>query len=480
MKNIYRALLLFILFSGILSSQWLADVRLTNNPSYTSTYYNNAWSIAANGNSVHTVFTDLRDGNNEIYYKRSTDAGTSWGSDTRITNNSSASWNTSLAVSSQTVHVIWIDNRDGNNEIYYKRSTDNGTTWGTDIRLTDDAAFSEFPSITVSGLAVHVVWTDNRDANNEIYYKTSTDGGVTWGSETRLTNNSALSLTPSVAVSGTTVHVVWRDNRDGNYEIYYKRSTNGGVSWGTDIRLVNNSFDSGDPDLTVSGSNVYASWMDIRDSYWAIYIKRSTDAGITWSADERVTDNTNQPAFPNLSASGVNVHLVWQDYRDGNNEIYYKRSINNGINWGGDVRLSNNSAVSEIPSICVSESAVHVVWTDERDGNRELYYKKDPAGNPVAIENISSEIPVKMYLEQNYPNPFNPITNFIFQIPKSEFVKVAVYDINGKELEILVSSQLSAGTYKAEWDASLYPSGIYFYTLTAGNFSQTKKMMLVK
>ena len=75
------------------------------------------------------------------------------------------------------------------------------------------------------------------------------------------------------------------------------------------------------------------------------------------------------------------MHVVWYDNRDGNNEIYYKRSTDAGINWGADTRLTNNTAYSEYPSVAVSGSVVHVVWNDYRDGNSEIYYKRNPTGN---------------------------------------------------------------------------------------------------
>jgi len=487
MKHIKTSILLFIFISGYacIFPQWQPDVRLTNNSSYSSTYYNSAWSVAASGNFVHAVWTDMRDGNNEIYYKRSTDGGTAWGADTRLTVNSAASWNTSLAVSGSAISVIWIDDRDGNWEIYYKSSADNGATWGSDTRLTNNSLYSEFPSVTSSGNTVNVVWTDNREGNYEIYCIRSTNNGAAWSAETRLTNNSSFSLTPSVSASGSVVNLVWRDNRDGNYEIYYKRSTDGGSTWGADTRLTNNAFDSGDPSVSASGTLVYVSWMDSRDGNWKVFGKRSTDSGITWSSDTPLTASPSDPASPNVWVSGSTVHIAWQDYRDGNYEIYYKRSTDAGLNFGSDTRLSNNAALSEIPSITVSGGSVHVIWTDERDGNREIYYKRDPAGNPTALIDISTEIPGGFSLSQNYPNPFNPSTKIKFSIPAAsvlitDIVRLTVFDNLGREVETLVNQQLSPGTYEVDFEGSNLATGIYYYRLTTDVFSETKKMILTK
>jgi Neuraminidase (sialidase) len=117
-----------------------------------------------------------------------------WEPDVRLTNDPGGSWtlsmnSRSLAASGDTVHVVWYDNRDGNNEIYYKRSTDGGITWGQDMPLTNAIDLSSWPSISVSGATVHVAWSDGRDQEGiaEIYYKRSMDGGVIWEDDTRLT-----------------------------------------------------------------------------------------------------------------------------------------------------------------------------------------------------------------------------------------------------------------------------------------------------
>ena len=139
-QNLLFALLIFI--SVKTNAQWLPDFRLTNNPANSGTSPNNEWCVAASGNFVHVVWYDERDLNKEIYYKRSADEGVTWGSDIRLTNQISTSTNPSIAVSGQIVHVVWFDGRDGNYEIYHKRSVDNGVTWGPDTRLTNDINIS--------------------------------------------------------------------------------------------------------------------------------------------------------------------------------------------------------------------------------------------------------------------------------------------------------------------------------------------------
>jgi hypothetical protein len=111
----------------------------------------------------------------------------------------------------------------------------------------------------------------------------------------------------------------------------------------------------------------------------------------------------------------------------------------------------------------------------------QFYYSviKYSQSIPTGIEQIS-EIPEKFNLEQNYPNPFNPSTTISFSIPSSAFTSLKVYDMLGNEVTTLVNEEKQSGTYEVKFDAASLSSGIYFYTLKAGSFSQTKKMILMK
>ena len=107
---------------------------------------------------------------------------------------------------------------------------------------------------------------------------------------------------------------------------------------------------------------------------------------------------------------------------------------------------------------------------------------------PSGITSTGHIIPGSFSLSQNYPNPFNPVTKIKFAIPllrglsegRGVSVRLILYDVLGREIITLVNEQLQPGTYEAEWDASNYPSGVYFYKLTTQDFSKTKKMVLIK
>ena len=110
--------------------------------------------------------------------------------------------------------------------------------------------------------------------------------------------------------------------------------------------------------------------------------------------------------------------------------------------------------------------------------NINYYYKN--CFNLIGVTPISNSVPDRFSLSQNYPNPFNPVTNIQFEVPKAGFVRISVFDALGREVSTLIDQNMAAGTYKVDWNASDYPSGVYFYRLEADEFSQTRKMILIK
>lgn len=101
-------------------------------------------------------------------------------------------------------------------------------------------------------------------------------------------------------------------------------------------------------------------------------------------------------------------------------------------------------------------------------------------GTATGVEENNSTLPTKFDLSQNYPNPFNPSTVIKYQVPQNTFVNVSVYDVLGNQVRTLVREEKAAGSYELRFDASNMPSGVYFYSIQAGVFTQTKKMILMK
>lgn len=125
------------------------------------------------------------------------------------------------------------------------------------------------------------------------------------------------------------------------------------------------------------------------------------------------------------------------------------------------------------------DTSMYTVAFVQNDNNKEVL-NVAKGTYTTGINNINSEIPSGYSLSQNYPNPFNPATNISFSLPEASFVTLKIYDMIGREIAVLVNGELKAGYYNADWNAANFTSGVYFYTLRAGRFVDTKKMILIK
>lgn len=196
---------------------------------------------------------------------------------------------------------------------------------------------------------------------------------------TRLTWNSGRSFYPSIAAEATNyVYIVWQDESPGNFEVFYKRSINGGTSWSAPTRLTWNSGDSEDPIVAVDSTGiVHVVWRDTSYGNTEILYKRSSNHGFSWSAPTRLTWSSANSYSPAVAVdSGNGVHVVFRDDTPGNGEIYYKSSPNGGLTWSGLTRLTWNSGGSLFPVVAVdSTDGVHVAWEEMSPGNREIFYK---------------------------------------------------------------------------------------------------------
>ncbi len=383
-------LVLFLLSTFFLSScsrnplkQWTPDQRLTNHMGISKTSYNNARCVAASGNTIHLAWYDLREAVEAVYYQRSTDGGKTWRWEVRLSPELIRSQYPSLAVSRPYVHAAWVESRGEQEGITYRRSTDGGRTWKPEVQLSPAGSCSQYPSLAVSGPCVHAAWVESRGEQEGITYRRSTDGGNTWEQAVRLTPEGSSPQFPCIAVSGTNVHIAWADSSPGNWEIYAIRSTDGGAQWQRTDRLTQDAARSQHPAIAVFGSTVSVAWEDDRDgNRTKVFYKRSTDEGLTWEPDLALTSVPYSSTYPSLAASEQNVHVVWDAWVSGNNdEIFYKRSRDGGKTWDPDLRLTHDPQYSSLSSVTVSGPQVHVVWQDYRDANREIYIKGNPRGN---------------------------------------------------------------------------------------------------
>lgn len=190
-------------------------------------------------------------------------------------------------------------------------------------------------------------------------------------------------------------------------------------------------------------------------------ILRSADNGNTWTQLE--INNTDVNCIID-----VNNYLICGTGRG----VYY--SNNSGTNW---LYLNNGLDSQRVYSLMISGNYLYA-------GTEANAVWKLDVSQIIGVNQISTEIPLLYKLHQNYPNPFNPLTKINFEIPKSnsfdENVLLQVYDVSGKLVHTIINQKMVPGTYSVSFDGSSFASGVYFYSINAGNYSESRKMVLVK
>jgi polyhydroxybutyrate depolymerase len=153
--------------------------------------------------------------------------------------------------------------------------------------------------------------------------------------------------------------------------------------------------------------------------------------------------------------------------------------LSNNIDFG-DIAAGQIKASSSNFLVKTQNSPTSVKFSVRIFSDDMFFWSDTFTGVIEGLTKNEINVPMDYALKQNYPNPFNPTTNIEFSIPKSELVTLKVYNILGEEVTRLISERLSIGSYAYEWDASKLANGVYLYQLKAGNFVETKKMVLLK
>jgi Secretion system C-terminal sorting domain len=254
--------------------------------------------------------------------------------------------------------------------------------------------------------------------------------------------------------------------------IHLARSTNYGLNW-TSGPSADNIFDGGIDFL--DNNNMYG-WtgggqISSPVSGWVHW---TTDGGSSWSARYDFPYPIRAVRFfDTMTGFAVGGNL----YQEAGG-IY--STTNGGMNWNLDINTSAEMFSIEAKRISADSADIWCVGsTGGGTGYTGKLYKAS-VYIVTGIRNSGGPIPVNFALYQNFPNPFNPSTTIPFSIPQPGQVKLSVYDLTGREVNILVNKFLNAGDYRSDWNASGLSSGVYFYKLEAGSYSDTKEMMFVK
>jgi Secretion system C-terminal sorting domain len=226
-----------------------------------------------------------------------------------------------------------------------------------------------------------------------------------------------------------------------------------------------------------------------------VRFSRSTDSGATWSSSIRVNDDAGTSAYQwfgtmSVSPSG-RIDAVWLDTRDDpggyDSSLYYSYSTDQGVTWSANERLSDafdphlgwpqQDKMGDYFHMVSDNAGFRLAWAATFNGEEDVYYGRELLNPVVAVgEDLA---PVQVAL-QSSPNPFDVGTTIRYQVPRDAFVTLKVYDALGRRVATLVSDEQHAGAYRTRLDGRGLASGVYFYRLTAGDFTATRKVLRVK
>lgn len=307
-------------------------------------------------------------------------------------------------------------------------SSDNGKTW----------SLTSFNNPDIYSLAVH---RDNIFAGTLQALYLSSNNGLSWA-QTTLNDREIISLAvnenANIIFAGTHNHGIYLSSDNG--ATWIQTSLNKQIVYS----------------MALEGSRIFAGTSN------GVYY--SSDNGASWT----------QTSLSNLDILSITVFENYIFASDLNSYTVFV-SNDNGANW---MERNEGLPIVTVRSFCILNDHIFAgTWIS--GGTHHSVYRR-PLSELIGIQPISAENPDKFSLSQNYPNPFNPTTNIEFSIPKAGLVNLTIYDALGNTVEVLQSGELKPGTYKADWNAASCPSGIYFYKLIAGDFTETRKMVLIK
>jgi len=393
--------------------------------------------------------------------------------------------------------IVWNDPRSGADDIYAQRINASGVVqWTTDgVAICTASGSQSQPTIAADGSGGAIIaWQDFRNGSHlDIYaQRINASGAVQWtvngiGVCTTTDNQSS----PQILESAASVILAWNDSRSGNTDIYaQKLSTTGTAQWTADGVPVSTATGSQSSPLLTSDALLGAivAWQDARNgtTNFDVYASRVFSDG---SLPVQIQSFTAQ-----LLPGNLHVLLEWRTISEINNYGFYvQRRRDNEVQWTelqGFVQGHGTTTEPQYYSYVdntITETGLYHYRLRQVDLDGTSHLTGAISINVSSVTSADESVPRVFQLQQNYPNPFNPATHIPFSVrgsgfegSGSEFTSLKVYDILGREVRTLVNENLQPGSYEVTFDASGLPSGVYLYRLTAGGFTATKQMLLLK
>jgi hypothetical protein len=332
--------------------------------------------------------------------------------------------NPSIEVSDGNIYTVWQDNRTGPWDVYYSKSSNNGTSFLQDVRVndnpSDDGTDQRYPDIVAHNGSVYAVWQDERSGmgRSEIFFSRSSDG-YSFGPNIRISGSGTDERSPSIAVDDNSGHiyVAWAS---WEREIRLARSVDGGESFESSVLVCNPwAAETRNPAVAVdSTGKVYVVWSDARAGPtppydFDVFISSSTDFGQSFGPDftvhEIIVDTVQYNPSISIDANDV-VYVVWEDERFGDPVIFFAKS-SDGSNFGPNVMVNNPYThrktpyvTHRTPSIAVHPSGnpIFVAWTDDRGDNHNVYLAKSTDGGN-SFYTATSEFGGNFFFDKDLP-----------------------------------------------------------------------------
>ncbi|MDP3025162.1 MAG: T9SS type A sorting domain-containing protein [candidate division Zixibacteria bacterium] len=402
------------------------------------------YPVIAMNNSGNFVITwhDHRNGNGDIYAQKYNSLGSPLGSNFKVNDDVSTAdqFLSAIAMDNRGNFVItWEDYRKDvyGGDIYAQRYDFSGSPSGSNFKVNSDTgtAYQWYPAIAMDGSGKFVVaWQDERISKFDIYAQRFNSSGAPLGSNFKV--NDDVGATPqayaAVAIDGSGDFVItWEDDRNSISDVYAQRYNSTGAPLGSNFKVNEVSWAASRPFIAMDDSgNFIITWQDYRNGNYDIYAQRYSSSGTSLGSNLKVNDevgtaNQWSPAIA-MDDSG-NFVITWYDYRNGltNPDIYVQRYNSFGDPIGGNCLVPNaqySSFAQTNPAVVANNSNIYLVWQDNRRSKGWDIYAKvvDWNWTKVGEEEIAG-LPSSFELGQNYPNPFNPTTTIQFRVGSLEF-----------------------------------------------------------
>ncbi|MBN2088199.1 hypothetical protein JW964_01220, partial [candidate division KSB1 bacterium] len=343
--------------------------------------------------------------------------------------------------------IVWSDLRNGNSDIYAQFYNNDGTKQGTNFRVNDDTGNSaqNEPVVAVDDNSNFVVvWTDTRNGNSDIYAQRYTLNGVKQGTNFQVNDNnmSGLKFSPAIAINGSVNFVVvWVNSQNGKYDIYGQQYTSGGTKQGINFQINDESGGSQQPALMIDKiGNFMVVWSGERLGGLDIFAQRYFSNGQKDGANFLISDAANNEVEPDIAAdSSGNYVVVWRCNLTVGSNIIAQRYAKDGTQQGGNFLVNDENSYNHVhyaPALAVDNAGNFVVvWEDYRNSakpaqNPDIYAQPfDKQGNAIGANyRVNTDLGTK---DQGRPN-VRLVHNYIHYAWQDNRLEGQGYDIFGR------------------------------------------------